>query len=902
MIPNDLTSLANHLWQSTLFAAAVWLLTLALRKNRAAVRHRLWLVASVKFLIPFSLLVSLGSRIPWQPVPAGAAPQISTMVEAIGQPFVESTLQDNAFPAVAPAAPIEPLDEIPLAQPHSRPNRLPLALVSIWIAGFAASMLWWCIRWRRVRQSVRRATALNLDIPNLPVRVMSCPERLEPGVFGIFRPVLLLPEGIRERLSAAQFHCVVAHELCHVRRRDNMAAGIHMFVEALFWFHPLVWWIKLQLIHEQERACDEEVLRVLGDPQVYAESILKICEFYLSSPLICVSGISGSNLKKRIENIMKSRIGVRLSLSRIALLVIAATTSLAGPVAIGSAQSAMALPALIEPIIVAPLQVSGPVVRTAPRNSAIQPGIPEREQAARSSSDIRGSWEITQHTPTGKLQLMLSMPDAPRMSGTSFEDLSTFRIRDLTDAQITSPFRTNAHFEIVRESGTFVCDGYFEAGYGTGEFVLHLDPSFNPQMAALGFTNIADKQFVSMALFEAGTRDLGELRAAGLPVPSFDQLIGMRVLGVTPEFIRSIEQAGFTPRIDDLIGMWANGVTEDFAREMQQIYPSVSLNDLIGMKVQGVTVNFAREMRQSDPSISINDLIGIRIHGVTLGREMRQIDPLRSGAPARSDRSRTWAIQPVVGPGGTVLPDRIQLTFLDSGGRINSSTVVFDPSVFRGLTAAQMTSPIQTAVRFDVVREAGTIVFEGYFNSGHGSGTLVFQLNPDFRGQMSGFGFQDISDNQLFNMAVHDIGPRYAGELRAAGVMVSSAAQLLSMRIQGVTSEYIRDMQQLGFSLDPREWINIRVQGMTPDYVREMRQLFPSASIRELLNMRVQAIWPDYVQEIRQIYPSASVRDVINLKVQAIFPDYLREIRQIYPSASIKDVVNMKIRGVMTRR
>src|SRR5207247_2637540 len=129
--------------------------------------------------------------------------------------------------------------------------------------------------------------------------------------------------------------CVIAHELCHVRRRDNMAAAIHMFVEALFWFHPLVWWIKVRLIDEQERACDEEVLGLVGDPQVYAESILKICEFYLNSPLMCVSGITGSNLKKRIENIMMNRIGLRLSFSRIALLAIAALTTLAGPIAIG---------------------------------------------------------------------------------------------------------------------------------------------------------------------------------------------------------------------------------------------------------------------------------------------------------------------------------------------------------------------------------------------------------------------------------------------------------------------------------------------------------------------------------------------------------------------------------------
>jgi hypothetical protein len=163
------------------------------------------------------------------------------------------------------------------------------------------------------------------------------PARFEPGVFGIFRPVLLLPEDIAHRLSPAQLQAVLAHELCHARRRDNLAMAIHMSVEALFWFHPLVWFIKARLIEEQERACDEEVLRRGGDPEVYAESILKICEFYLTSPLICVAGITGSHLKKRIEDIMENRVALQLSLGRALLLAAAAIAALAGPIIIGIA-------------------------------------------------------------------------------------------------------------------------------------------------------------------------------------------------------------------------------------------------------------------------------------------------------------------------------------------------------------------------------------------------------------------------------------------------------------------------------------------------------------------------------------------------------------------------------------
>ena len=120
----DLSPLANHLWQSTLCAAAVWLLTRALKKNRAAVRYWLWLAASVKFLIPFSLLVSMGSQLGWRTAPAIARPQWSLVVEDIGRPFAASA---PVLHAVMPPA----------------SNPLPAILFGVWLCGFAVSISLW---------------------------------------------------------------------------------------------------------------------------------------------------------------------------------------------------------------------------------------------------------------------------------------------------------------------------------------------------------------------------------------------------------------------------------------------------------------------------------------------------------------------------------------------------------------------------------------------------------------------------------------------------------------------------------------------------------------------------------------------------------------------------------------
>ncbi|HUP04850.1 MAG TPA: M56 family metallopeptidase, partial [Bryobacteraceae bacterium] len=102
-----------------------------------------------------------------------------------------------------------------------------------------------------------------------------------------------------------------------------------------FWFHPLVWWVGARLTEERERACDEEVIRLGGHPQTYAESILKVCEFYLSSPVPCAAGVTGGELKTRIEGIVSHRFTRDLSFAKKALLALSASLAVAVPAIIG---------------------------------------------------------------------------------------------------------------------------------------------------------------------------------------------------------------------------------------------------------------------------------------------------------------------------------------------------------------------------------------------------------------------------------------------------------------------------------------------------------------------------------------------------------------------------------------
>ena len=127
-------------------------------------------------------------------------------------------------------------------------------------------------------------------------------------MFGIVRPVLIWPEGLSARLDDEHIEAIMAHELMHARRRDNLTAALHMFVEAAFWFHPLVWWMERRMVEERERACDEAVVEMGSRPGVYAESLLKAVRFCVESPLVCVAGVTGADLAGRVRSIMTPRL------------------------------------------------------------------------------------------------------------------------------------------------------------------------------------------------------------------------------------------------------------------------------------------------------------------------------------------------------------------------------------------------------------------------------------------------------------------------------------------------------------------------------------------------------------------------------------------------------------------
>jgi TonB family protein len=305
-----------------------------LRHTHARVRHTIWLLASLKFLVPFALLVAAARYLATWGLPA-TTPRVSVAIRWLDQSLSFWNLDVAAT-------------SMGLGPRFAVPRLVLIVLVALWSAGAGGLVLWRWKRWHGLSRLARAATPLvdgreratlervprNSTRPR-PIELLRCASTLEPGVLGILRPKLLWPTGLSGQLNDTELEAILTHELCHVDRRDNLCALLHMVVETVFWFYPVVWGLGARLVSERERACDEEVLQMGNERRSYAEGILKVCGYCLRSPLACVSGVGGSDLTRRIEQIMKRSIAHPLTRSTRVLLAGVGILVMAAPLATG---------------------------------------------------------------------------------------------------------------------------------------------------------------------------------------------------------------------------------------------------------------------------------------------------------------------------------------------------------------------------------------------------------------------------------------------------------------------------------------------------------------------------------------------------------------------------------------
>lgn len=264
--PNEVLNLLwNQLWQVTLVAVLVSLVSVLLRARRwhPSIANSLWLLVLAKALTP---------------------------------PLWASPTGVFSWASAQPAGPFAGIDADvssgTLSSAGSFSATLTTILLAIWVVGFVGTLTHHLLQWRRLQLLIQSSR-----LPNNPTLIKQVSElskqlgfrnappvavtrvELGPALAGIWRPEIILPASLVEKASWQEIEPIVAHELLHLRRRDTTVSALQLFANAIWWFHPLVRWAGKQVEEASERCVDLEVLHVAGcDAADYCRSLVRVLE------------------------------------------------------------------------------------------------------------------------------------------------------------------------------------------------------------------------------------------------------------------------------------------------------------------------------------------------------------------------------------------------------------------------------------------------------------------------------------------------------------------------------------------------------------------------------------------------------------------------------------------------
>jgi uncharacterized protein (TIGR03435 family) len=188
-------------------------------------------------------------------------------------------------------------------------------IVAFWFTGATAFMLrllgGWILAERLRYRMVRPAPAeWQRTFDRLKTRIsISRPVRLlvsgllqTPAVIGWLRPLVLVPAGILAGLPAEQLEALLLHELAHIRRHDYLVNILQSAVEAVFFYHPAVWWISGHMRAERELCCDDIAVSITGDAFMYARALFELDSARLIQPSVMAA--NGGSLADRIARLL----------------------------------------------------------------------------------------------------------------------------------------------------------------------------------------------------------------------------------------------------------------------------------------------------------------------------------------------------------------------------------------------------------------------------------------------------------------------------------------------------------------------------------------------------------------------------------------------------------------------
>ncbi len=298
-------------WQAMLLISFVWLSLKLARVKSPALRHQIWLLT----LIAVALLPLAGAVTRRFPTIQAFPATLSYVSE------VPRKVMSKRPSAADQSSPLPVRDSAMISQSLTASFPTGSLLFSAWLLITIALVTRLACQQRAVRarcKSAKPITPQQLEIFLFePLAHQKFGLRLSteidsPLLYGIIRPIILLPDNLTEWTTPDERKAIIEHEMAHVVRRDPLANLFQTVMRVIFFFHPFVRYACRQLRVERELACDARVMELGTRAEDYAECLLKVAERSLMPKLSHQLAFLSAKqiLERRVEMIVNDD-GVR---------------------------------------------------------------------------------------------------------------------------------------------------------------------------------------------------------------------------------------------------------------------------------------------------------------------------------------------------------------------------------------------------------------------------------------------------------------------------------------------------------------------------------------------------------------------------------------------------------------
>ncbi|HEX8246973.1 MAG TPA: hypothetical protein VF599_02220 [Pyrinomonadaceae bacterium] len=240
--------------------------------------------------------------------------------------------------------------------------------------------------------------------------------------------------------------------------------------------------------------------------------------------------------------------------------------------------------------------------------------------AQAAQKQIKGEWNAEfDRNKAGEIHFRFQRRSANGSFNMTGENLRVGELQGLP-AAARAAARIDVSFNIVREAGTFACEGYFSEGRGTGFWTLTPSEKFVAEMRARGYGNLTEENLLSAALHDLTIKYLEDLKAAGYDKLTFEQLRRAQTHDITVQYIREMKAAGYENlTVEELVRARNHNIDAAFVSDARAMgFERQPLEKLIRMRNHDITREFIDEMKSAGfENLSIDGLIRLKNHDVT---------------------------------------------------------------------------------------------------------------------------------------------------------------------------------------------------------------------------------------------------------------------------------------------